>query len=128
VHKADSGEIYYLGKKVNFKDPTEAIASGISTIHQELNLFEELTVAENIFVGNVKGFSFSKKKAFKVVSELLDSLKFNIRADEKVKNLNTSEKQLVSIAKALFLNARIIIMDEPTATITEYEAERLFES
>ncbi|AMW32032.1 MAG: sugar ABC transporter ATP-binding protein [Fervidobacterium pennivorans] len=127
VHKADSGEIYYLGKKVNFKDPTEAIASGISTIHQELNLFEELTVAENIFVGNVKGFSFSKKKAFKVVSELLDSLKFNIRADEKVKNLNTSEKQLVSIAKALFLNARIIIMDEPTATITEYEAERLFE-
>ncbi|QIV77671.1 sugar ABC transporter ATP-binding protein [Fervidobacterium pennivorans] len=127
VHKADSGEIYYLGNKVNFKDPTEAISNGISTIHQELNLFEELTVAENIFVGNVKGFRFSKRKAFEVIKNLLESLKFNIRPDEKVKNLNTSEKQLVSIAKALFLNARIIIMDEPTATITEYEAERLFE-
>jgi len=127
VHKPDSGEISYLGKKVFFKNPTDAIKQGISTIHQELNLFEELTVAENIFVGNVQGFRFSKRRAFKVVQELLRSLKFDLKPDEKVKNLNTSEKQLVSIAKALFLNARVIIMDEPTATITEYETDRLFE-
>lgn len=127
VYRPDSGEININGRNTFFKSPTEAIEEGVSTIHQELNLFEELTVAENIFIGNVKNFSFRKSSIIKIVEKLLNDLKFPIKAEDKVKNLNTSEKQLVSIAKALFLNARIIIMDEPTATITEHETKRLFE-
>ncbi|ANQ53560.1 D-ribose transporter ATP-binding protein [Thermosipho sp. 1063] len=127
VYKPDSGDIFLDGEKINFSSPTEAIKKGIATIHQELNLFEELSVAENVFVGRVDKFIFSRSKMVKVVDELLKKLKFPIRANEKVKNLNTSEKQLVSIAKALSLNAKIIIMDEPTATITDHETKRLFE-
>ncbi|MGB9796091.1 sugar ABC transporter ATP-binding protein [Fervidobacterium gondwanense] len=126
VHQPDAGKITYNGEEVFFKNPTEAIAKGISTIHQELNLFEELTVAENVFVGNLETFNFSKRKAIAIVQKFLDELNFNLRANEKVRNLNTSEKQLVMIAKALFLNSKVLIMDEPTATITEYETERLF--
>ncbi|WP_126994175.1 sugar ABC transporter ATP-binding protein [Thermosipho globiformans] len=127
VYKADSGEIYINGRKSFFSNPTEAIQEGIATIHQELNLFEELTVAENIFVGNINKFNISRSKMIRIVDNFLDEFNFPIKASEKVKNLNTSEKQLVSIAKALSLNAKIIIMDEPTATITEHETKRLFE-
>ncbi|ACJ75145.1 ribose import ATP-binding protein RbsA [Thermosipho africanus TCF52B] len=127
VYKADSGEIYINGRKSFFSNPTEAIQQGIATIHQELNLFEELTVAENIFVGNINKFNISKSKMIRIVDNLLNEFNFPIKASEKVKKLNTSEKQLVSIAKALSLNAKIIIMDEPTATITEHETRRLFE-
>ncbi|SHH56910.1 monosaccharide ABC transporter ATP-binding protein, CUT2 family (TC 3.A.1.2.-) [Thermosipho atlanticus DSM 15807] len=127
VHKPDSGEMIINGKKTLFSNPTEAIKEGIATIHQELNLFEELTVFENIFVGNIEKFTFSKFKMLKFAERLLNELGFPIRAEEKIKNLNTSEKQLVSIAKALSLNAKIIIMDEPTAAITEHETIRLFE-
>lgn len=102
VHQPDAGRIVYNGEHLLFKSPTEAIAKGISTIHQELNLFEELTVAENVFVGKLETFNFSKRKAIAIVQGFLDELNFNLRADEKVKNLNTSEKQLVMIAKALF--------------------------
>ncbi|MBO8161832.1 MAG: sugar ABC transporter ATP-binding protein [Thermosipho sp. (in: Bacteria)] len=127
VYRPDSGEIFINGRNSFFTSPTEAIKEGVATIHQELNLFEELTVAENIFVGNIEKFVFTKSRMIKITEKLLNELKFPIKADEKVKNLNTSEKQLVSIAKALSLNAKIIIMDEPTATITEHETKRLFE-
>ncbi|MDK2886857.1 MAG: ribose transport system ATP-binding protein [Thermosipho sp. (in: thermotogales)] len=127
VYKPDFGEIYINGRKSFFANPTEAIQEGVATIHQELNLFEELTVAENIFVGNIKKFNISKSKMIKITDQLLKEFNFPIKASEKVKYLNTSEKQLVSIAKALSLNAKIIIMDEPTATITEHETKRLFE-
>ena len=127
VHRADDGRIFYFGKEVNFLSPTEAIKAGIATIHQEVNLFEDLTVAENIYVGNVRSFAISKKKFFKNIERLMDSLKFNIDPKKKVRELNTSEKQLVAIAKVLSLNAKVIIMDEPTATITEHETKRLFE-
>ncbi len=126
VHRADKGTILYMGKPVSFNSPTEAMKAGIATIHQELNLFEDLTVAENIFVGSIEGFLVSKRKLINVADELLRKLNFNIKANSVVKDLNTSEKQLVSIAKALFLNSNVIIMDEPTATITEHETNILF--
>ncbi|MCD6449635.1 MAG: sugar ABC transporter ATP-binding protein [Thermotogaceae bacterium] len=126
VYKADKGTILYMGKTVSFNSPTEAMKAGIATIHQELNLFEDLTVAENIAVGNVESFLLSKRKLINITDKLLKNLNFNIHANSTVRNLNTSEKQLVSIAKALFLNSNVIIMDEPTATITEHEAKILF--
>ena len=127
VYTPNSGKIYFNGRNSFFTSPTEAIEEGVATIHQELNLFEELTVAENIFIGNIKKFAFRKSSMIKIAEKLLNDLKFPIKADDKVKNLNTSEKQLVSIVKALSLNAKIIIMDEPTAAITEHETKRLFE-
>ncbi|QTA37447.1 sugar ABC transporter ATP-binding protein [Thermosipho ferrireducens] len=127
VHKPDSGRMIYFDKELFFSSPTEAINAGIATIHQEVNLFEDLTVAESIFVGNVKSFIFSKKKMFSLTKKLLDALDFPLKAAAKIRELNTSEKQLVSIAKALSLKAKVIIMDEPTATITDHETKRLFE-
>ena len=127
VYKADEGEIKYFGEKVDFSSPTEALMKGISTIHQELNLFEDLTVAENIFVGRLKGFRVSKRKLMRFARDILNELKFNINPGAVVRSLNTSEKQLVAIAKALSMDAKVIIMDEPTATITEHETRRLFE-
>lgn len=96
-------------------------------IHQELNLCDNLTVAENIYLGLEETFNISRKSLFAKADELLSQLNFEIEPREKVKNLNASEKQLVSIAKALSRNAKILIMDEPTASITDHEVQRLFE-
>ncbi|WP_129408014.1 sugar ABC transporter ATP-binding protein [Marinitoga lauensis] len=126
VHKADEGKIYYEGKIVSFSNPSEAINNGIATIHQELNLFEELTVAENIYIGNIKKAFINKKQMIKEAQNLLSKNEFNIKAESLVKELNISEKQLVAIAKALSLKSKIIIMDEPTASITEHETQTLF--
>ncbi|WGS64678.1 sugar ABC transporter ATP-binding protein [Marinitoga aeolica] len=126
IHKADEGKIYYKGKEIAFSNPSEAINNGIATIHQELNLFEDLTVAENIYVGNIRGNLVNKRQLIKKAQEILSKNKFNIRSDSLVKDLNTSEKQLVAIAKALSLKSKIIIMDEPTASITEHETKNLF--
>ncbi|SHE68597.1 monosaccharide ABC transporter ATP-binding protein, CUT2 family [Marinitoga hydrogenitolerans DSM 16785] len=126
VYKADEGKIYYNGKEINFSSPSEAINNGIATIHQELNLFEDLTVAENIYVGNIQKSLINKKQLIKKAQEILSKNNFNIKAESLVKELNTSEKQLVAIAKSLSLKSKIIIMDEPTASITEHETHNLF--
>ncbi|GAB6189362.1 sugar ABC transporter ATP-binding protein [Marinitoga arctica] len=126
VHKADKGKMYYNGKPVFFSNPFDAINNGIATIHQELNLFEDLTVAENIYIGNIKKTFINKKQMIKEAQKILSKNNFNIKADAIVKDLNTSEKQLVAISKALSLKSKIIIMDEPTASITEHETKKLF--
>lgn len=126
VHTADNGKIYYDGKEVSFQSPSEAIRNGIATIHQELNLFEDLTVAENIYVGNINKSIINKKELIKQAKKIISENNFNIKADTIVKKLNTSEKQLVAIAKALSIKSKIIIMDEPTASITEHETQNLF--
>ncbi|KLO22249.1 D-ribose transporter ATP binding protein [Marinitoga sp. 1197] len=126
VIKADKGKIIYNDEEISFSNPSEAINRGIATIHQELNLFEDLTVAENIFIGNINKFFVNKKQLIDEAQKILTANNFNIKAETIVKDLNTSEKQLVSIAKALSLNSKIIIMDEPTAAITEHETKNLF--
>ncbi|ACR79322.1 sugar ABC transporter ATP-binding protein [Kosmotoga olearia] len=129
VHTPDEGEIILDGKPINFTSPIQAIRAGISVIYQELNLVEDLTVAENIYLGNEGGswFNLRKKNICRRASELLKKLGFSISATEFVKDLNVSEKQLVEIAKALATNARIIVMDEPTATLTDHETKMLFD-
>ena len=126
IHRPDKGRMIYNEKEVLFSNPSEAINNGIATIHQELNLFEELTVAENIYIGNIKRNMVNKKTLIEQAQEILSRNDFNIRADALVKELNTSEKQLVAIAKALSVKSKIIIMDEPTASITEHETQNLF--
>ena len=128
VHKPDAGRIFLDGKEVRFTSPVQAINEGIAVIYQELNLIEDLTVAENIYVGKegTGWWNLNKKKLMKRADELLESLNFPIRASSPVRRLNVSEKQLVEIARALAGSARIIVMDEPTATITRHETDLLF--
>jgi ABC-type sugar transport system ATPase subunit len=121
------GEILLNGEKVELSNIDDAEQRGIVCIHQELALVGELTVQENIFLGNEPNVAgiikwdamYSRTKA------LLDELGLNIKPDEKVKNLGIGQQQLVEIAKALSKNAKILILDEPTSALTEKESETL---
>ncbi|MCP2240323.1 sugar ABC transporter ATP-binding protein [Thermoanaerobacterium thermosaccharolyticum] len=133
VYKKDSGTILLHGNEVDFSSPKEAQNMGIAIIFQEFNLLPHLNVAQNIFIGRE-----SKNKKFpaliderKLISDtqkILDSLNLNIKPTELVKNLSVAKQQMVEIAKALSMNAEILIMDEPTAALTESEIEELFKT
>ena len=130
VYQPDAGSITLDGKPTAFASPQEAQKSGIATIYQELLLFPELTVAENIFMGHApKGrfgaidWSATRERAREVLDSL-DIRDLDVRAP--VGQLSVGNRQRVEIAKALSHNARILIMDEPTAALTEHDVTRLF--
>lgn len=130
VIQANSGTILIDGKPVVFRGTKAAQASGISLIHQEFNLVNTLSVAENIYLGFLrtgKAGLIAWKRVRRESEELIKRLGFDFSVKEKVENLSVAEKQLVEIAKALSVNARIIAMDEPTSALTKNETERLFE-
>ena len=127
VHKPDSGRIILEGREVRFRSPIDALGAGISVIYQELNLAENLPVYSNIFLGKEKSFfNIGSRELENKARKLLEDLGFDIDPKIRVEKLNVSEKQLVAIAKALAFKSKIIVMDEPTATLTEHEVERLF--
>ncbi len=131
VYQPDGGEIVVGGKAVRFGSPRDAQVHGIATIYQELLLYPELSVAENIFMGHAPrtrlgavNWPEMRRKA----EELLASLNIHdLDVTTKVGRLTVGNRQRVEIAKALSMNARVLIMDEPTAAITEADVERLFE-
>ncbi len=130
VYQPDEGTIELDGKTTRFDSPQEAQEAGIATIYQELLLFPELTVAENIFMGHAPKNRFgaidwgkTRERAHEVL-ESLDIRDLDVRA--MVGTLSVGNRQRVEIAKALSHNARILIMDEPTAALTERDVERLF--
>ena len=126
----DSGDIYVDGQKFEIRGPAEATASGIRVIYQELNTLNNLTVTENIFVGEqiVKGpFKIVDWKAMtKKAVELLDSLNVKLDPNAIIGDLTVSEKQIVEIAKAISKEAKILVMDEPTAALSAEETQSLF--
>lgn len=129
VYKKDGGEIYYEGEKSDFKGPKDAQEKGIAIIHQELNLISHLTIGENIFLGREPVNSFGKIDWSKLYLEseiLLKKLGVLKSPKEILGNLSIGEQQMVEIAKALSLNAKVIIMDEPTDALTNKETESLF--
>ncbi|SHJ80856.1 ribose ABC transporter ATP-binding protein RbsA [Tepidibacter formicigenes] len=129
VYKKDGGEIYYEGEKIELKGPKEAQEKGIAIIHQELNLIPHLTIGENIFLGREPINSFGKidwSKLYKDSENLLKKLRVDKSPKELLGNLSIGQQQMVEIAKALSLNAKIIIMDEPTDALTDKETESLF--
>jgi len=131
VYKPDRGDIRVDGAPIVFKHPRDAQAAGIATIYQELSLYPELTVAENIFMGhaprNRLGMIDWREMRTKA-REILESLNIHdMDVLRKVGTMTVGNRQRVEIAKALSLNARILIMDEPTAALTEADVERLFE-
>ncbi len=126
----DSGRIYIDGKEFDIKGPAEAMASGIRVIYQELNTIDNLTVTENIFVGEqiVKGpFKIVDWKAMtKRAKELLGTLNVKLDPNAIIGDLSVSQKQIVEIAKAISKEAKILVMDEPTAALSEEEVNSLF--
>lgn len=130
IYEKDEGEIIFEGKPISPKNTKEAQELGISIIHQELNLMQDLTIAQNIFIGRepTTGFNFflKEKELNERASKLFESLNINLNPETKISKLTVAKQQMVEIAKALSFNAKILIMDEPTAALTESEIETLF--
>ena len=124
------GELLLRGELVRFTNTRDAEAAGVSIIHQELNLVEQLSVAANIFLGRERRGAFGlldETSARQEAAELFRQLGCRLDPDQRVGELRVGDQQLVEIAKALSKRAGILIMDEPTSALTESETERLFE-
>lgn len=129
VHKAEEGKIYLEGKEVNYKSPKEAQALGIAAIYQHVTSYPDLTVTENIFMGHEikKNGILQWKTMNRDAKKLLEQLDADFSETDEMGTLSVAQQQMVEIAKALSANARIIIMDEPTAALTKNESEKLYE-
>jgi rhamnose transport system ATP-binding protein len=131
VFPPDRGEVIVDGKPVNLERPDDARKAGVATIYQELLLFPELTVAENVFMGHAPRAALGRLdwRAMREKTQgLLDSLEIHdLKADQVVGALSVGNRQRVEILRALSQDARILIMDEPTAALTEYDVTRLFD-
>lgn len=128
VYQPTSGTILHKGQKVQYASPLESEAAGIAIIHQELNLVPHLSVAENIYLAREpkKGFLVDRKKLRADAGRCLDRLGVDISPDMLVRGLSVAQCQMVEIAKALSLDAEVLIMDEPTSSLTEQETRLLF--
>lgn len=130
VYAKDAGRILHKGKEVEIPNPRAAQHLGISMIHQELNLMPHLTVAQNIFIGREprQGFKFilDEKAINEQTEQLLAMMHLKLDPRVKVADLTVAKQQMVEIAKALSFNSQVLIMDEPTAALTEAEIEELF--
>ena len=128
-HQPDKGEIYLDGKRARFGDTRESRQAGIAAIYQELSLFPDLDVAENIFVGRqpiTTGGRIDWRKLYADAGSLLKSLGVQLDLKQKARNLSIAQQQMVEIARAFSINARILIMDEPTSSLTLNEVADLF--
>jgi rhamnose transport system ATP-binding protein len=130
VHVADGGVITLDGQPVRFSNPIEAREAGISVIYQEPTLFPDLTVAENIFMGRHplrSGHRIDRSEMLERSKEVFRRLGVPLSPSRLARGLSVADQQIVEIAKAISFNAKIIIMDEPTAALTEVEVQRLFD-
>jgi rhamnose transport system ATP-binding protein len=128
VHQPDAGEIFLDGRPVHFGGTRDAQEQGIAAIYQEPSLFPDLDVAENIMVGRqpVRRWSLDWKRMYREASDLLDRLGLAIDPKTKARNLSVAQQQIVEIARALSINAKVLIMDEPTSSLTQREVDELF--
>ncbi len=128
IYSKDSGSITYEGKEVEYTNPRDAQDAGITIVHQELNMMNHLSVAQNIFIGReiMNGKLINDKKMSTEAKKLFEKLNINIDPDEVVGNLTIGKQQMCEIAKAILKDAKVIVFDEPTAALTETEIEELF--
>ena len=129
IYNPESGEIYIDGKQVSITDVKSARDNGISIIHQELVLVPHMTIAENIFLGREpKGsFGVDMKKMNNEAQQMLDNFDVKLDSDTLIANLTIAQQQMVEIVKAISFNCRILVMDEPTSSISDKEVSALFE-
>jgi len=129
IHKPDAGVVKVGGEVVELRSPTQAQALGIAVVYQEPMLFPDLDVAENVFMGRHPRDRFGRvdwKRMYREVDQLLASLDVSLSSHTPVQGLSVAEQQLVEIAKALSLQARVLVLDEPTAALSSHEVEELF--
>lgn len=129
IHKRNAGEVILFGKPVDFSNIKESQDAGISIIHQELNMMNHLTVAQNIYIGRepmVNGIYIDDKKMEEDARQLFEKIGVDIDPSVKVGSLTVGKQQMVEIAKAVSHDSKILILDEPTAALTQTEVEELF--
>lgn len=128
IHKRDGGEITYFGEPVEYANIAESQKAGISVIHQELNMMNHLTVAQNIYIGHEpkKGISIDDKKMVQDATELFKRIGVDIDPSATLGSLTVGKQQMVEIAKAVSHECKLLVLDEPTAALTQPEVEELF--
>ncbi|AEC01340.1 sugar ABC transporter ATP-binding protein [Parasphaerochaeta coccoides] len=126
VYAKDSGTIIFDGESIEKSTPFDSLRRGISIIYQEFNLVETMSVGENIFMGRFKEMS-GMRGTHKRAAKLIEDIGSRINSHTLVKNLSTAEKQMVEIAKALSFNSKLIIMDEPSSSLTNDDLKQLFQ-
>lgn len=131
VYRRDSGSILLDGVEVDFKNAKDALMHGVAMVHQELNLALKLTVMDNMFLGRFPRVAkylplTSEKKLYEATKRIFDDIGLDIDPRAKAEGLSVSKRQMIEIAKAVSYNAKVIVFDEPTSSLTEEEAERLF--
>lgn len=128
IYSKDSGEIFINGEKVNIHDVISARDLGISIIHQELMMAQHLTIAENIFMGRemIKNGMVDLKEQEKRTQEFLDKYEMGLQADVRLNKLTIAKQQMIEIIKAVSFGAKIIVMDEPTSSLSDAEVEILY--
>ena len=130
IYQADSGQVLLGGREVAFENPRQALAAGISVIHQELSVIPDLTVMENIYLGrepmNANRVTINRRKLIRDAQELIDRLGVNLRPRAMIRTLNSADRQVVEILRAVSQNSRIVIMDEPTSSLSDREVEVLY--
>ena len=129
TYQKDEGRIYFDGKEINFSGPKDALENGIAMVHQELNQCLERNVMDNLFLGRyptkagVVDEGVMKKKA----AELFRKLGMTVNLTQPMRNMSVSQRQMCEIAKAISYNAKVIVLDEPTSSLTVKEVDKLFE-
>ena len=128
IYTRDEGAISLLNKSIEFKNPKEALESGVAMVHQELNLCLDRTVTDNLFLGRYPtNFGIVDEiKMFESASSLFSSLNMNVNPKTIMRTMSVSQRQMVEIAKAVSYNAKLIVLDEPTSSLTEREVKKLF--
>ncbi len=128
IYHADEGEIYLEGKKISFISAKQALDNGVSMVHQELNQVRQRNIMDNIWLGRYpqKGFFIDEEKMYKDTKAIFEDLDISLDPRGSVGKLSVSEMQMVEIAKAVSYNSKIIVMDEPTSSLTEKEVNHLF--
>ncbi len=128
LYRADEGQILINGQPVTILSPKDAIRAGIGMVTQHFTLVPPMTVAENVVLGAVSGFRVEPKKIYRQVAEAAEKYGIPVKAEAVVRYLSVGERQRIEILKALYREARVLIMDEPTAVLVPQEVDALFES
>ncbi|MGB6189654.1 MAG: ATP-binding cassette domain-containing protein, partial [Aeromonas molluscorum] len=128
IYEKDQGKIFFKGQEINFTSSKEALENGVSMVHQELNLVLQRTVMDNMWLGRypTKGWFIDHGKMYDDTKRIFDELDIDIDPRVKVATLSVSQMQMIEIAKAFSYDAKIVIMDEPTSSLTEKEVSHLF--
>lgn len=129
VYTPSEGHVVLDGNKIEFRSPHDAILKGIAVIHQELSIASDLTVAENIFLGMEpqNGALLDRKNMNKTSQDILDFMKVTIKATDLARDLTAAQQQMVEIARVINRKAKVVIMDEPTSSLSNHEIRALFE-